>query len=233
MTEGKAEAQGEVQRFTLHQRIQHVLLFIPFFLLVITGFPLKFPNEWWSQPLVNLVGGWEMRGLIHRASGIFIVGLGIYHGLWYVVVERNPKKIVPRRQDVRDFVQHLKWLVGRAEKPRYGRYSWVEKFEYWGAGIGMVIMGTSGLVMMFPDWAFNTFPLATYQVLWIVHSNWALFDTLVILIWHMGNVHFTVKNFPMDRSWIDGKISLKKLREEHPLEYEETTKKESEADASN
>ena len=113
MTKGTGGETGEVERFTLHQRVQHVLLFIPFFLLVLTGFPLKFPNEWWAQPAIDLVGGWEMRGLIHRASGLFIIGLGVYHGLWYVVVDRSPKKILPRKQDAKDFLQHLKWLVGR------------------------------------------------------------------------------------------------------------------------
>jgi formate dehydrogenase gamma subunit len=222
----RESGEREYERFTLHQRVQHILLFVPFFLLVITGFPLKYPNEWWATPLINLVGGWEMRGIIHRASGLFIIGLGIYHGLFYIIVDRNPKAILPQRQDFRDFVQHMKWLVGKAKRPRYGRYSWKEKFEYWGAGLGMAIMGSTGVVMMFPDWAFNTFPLATYQVLWLVHSNWALFDTLVILIWHMGNVHFTVKHFPMDRSWISGKIPERRMKEDHPLEYEEMMKLE-------
>ncbi len=220
--------EEEVVRFDRNQRIQHVLLFVPFFLLVITGFPLKYPNAWWAPPLIDLVGGFEMRGLIHRASGLFIIGLGIYHGLYYLVIDRNPKAILPGRQDFRDFVQHMKWLVGRATKPRYGRYTWKEKFEYWGAGIGMVIMGTTGLVMMFPDWAFNTLPLALYQILWLIHSNWALFDTLVILIWHMGNVHFAVQHFPMDRSWISGRISLRRMKEDHPREYEEMIQKKEE-----
>jgi hypothetical protein len=36
----------------------------------------------------------------------------------------------------------------------------------------------------------------------------------------------------MDRSWISGKISLERMKEEHPLEYEERQKKEREANAS-
>ena len=43
---------------------------------------------------------------------------------------------------------------------------------------------------------------------------------LVIVIWHLYDIHLR-DAFPMDWSWINGRISVEQLKKEHPLEYEE------------
>jgi hypothetical protein len=53
------------------------------------------------------------------------------------------------------------------------------------------------------------------------HSDEALLATLAIIIWHFYNVHFNPDNFPMSLTWWHGKISVKKMIEHHPLEYEQ------------
>ena len=44
-------------RFSVHQRIQHVVLFSSVLLLAMTGFPLRHAEESWARPLYDFFGG--------------------------------------------------------------------------------------------------------------------------------------------------------------------------------
>jgi formate dehydrogenase gamma subunit len=208
-------------RFTLNQRLQHLILLVTFIVLVVTGLPLKYNESEISQAIVNAMGGWQIRSIIHRIAGVVLVALGIYHVIMYLVINRSPKKILPRKQDFKDFVQHVKHLFGRAERPKYGRYSWKEKFDYWGAFWGMVLMGVTGIIMMYPNEVGTMIGVGWVEVAWIAHSEEAILATLAIFVWHMWNVHFNPRTFPMNKVWITGKMSMKEMKEEHPKEYEE------------
>ena len=48
----------------------------------------------------------------------------------------------------------------------------------------------------------------------------AVIATLAIVVWHFYNVHFNPSRFPGTLLWWHGKISLKEMKEEHPIEYE-------------
>lgn len=218
------------QRFTLSQRLQHVILIVTLFLLVITGFPLKYAESDISQAIVNFMGGWEMRGIIHRIAGISMGLLGLYHIVEYLAVRRKSKKMLPRLQDLKDFGQYLKHLVGKADHPRYDRYSWKEKFEYWAIVWGLIIMGATGVMMMYPQVSTNLFGSSGWvEVAWIAHSFEAMLAVLAIVIWHFWSVHLNPKKFPMNKVWLNGKLSEKEMKEEHPLEYDEIIRAEDEA----
>ena len=51
-------------------RIAHVCLMISFFVLVWTGFALKYPESWWAAPLLAFEGTFGFRGWLHRAAAI-------------------------------------------------------------------------------------------------------------------------------------------------------------------
>ncbi len=220
----KKKGMRYFQRFTLNQRLQHLTMIVTFIILAITGFPLKYADSEISQAIVEAMGGWEMRAHIHHIAGFvlaFLV-LGLYHVVMYLVVDRKKKKILPTKKDFKDFWQHMKSLFGKAERPKYDRFSWKEKFDYWAAFWGMCLMGVSGFIMMYPDVAEQIFgSYGWVEVAWIAHSEESLLALLAIAIWHMWNVHFTPKHVPMNKTWITGKLSEKQMKDEHPLEYDE------------
>ncbi len=97
----------------------------------------------------------------------------------------------------------------------------MEKFDYWAVYWGMVVMITSGYILWFKDVTINQFGKFVFDIGREAHSDEALLATLAIVIWHFYNVHFNPHKFPGSLTWLNGKITLREFKEEHPLEYEE------------
>jgi cytochrome b subunit of formate dehydrogenase len=96
----------------------------------------------------------------------------------------------------------------------------VEKFDYWAVYWGIVIMVGSGLLLWSPELAMRYLPKYALDIAQAVHSDEALLAAAAIIIWHFYNVHFNPECFPMNWAWLTGRISRKRMRKHHPLEYE-------------
>jgi formate dehydrogenase gamma subunit len=212
-------------RLTLLQRIQHVALFTSFFTLVFTGVPLLFHDAPFIDKLFFFPSSFWLRGIVHRMAGLALMGVGIFQ-IGYVILSRQGnsdfQKIIPMPQDARDAVYLFLYNLGvREEKPKFGKYNFIEKFEYWALVWGVFIMALTGLLLWFQEASIALFPIWMLDIVRIVHGWEAILAFLAIIIWHMYNVHLNPEVFPMSKVWINGKISKKDLRGHHPLEYEE------------
>jgi cytochrome b subunit of formate dehydrogenase len=129
--------------------------------------------------------------------------------------------MLPRYEDVKEAVLNVLYLAGvRAEGPRFDRFSYIEKVEYWALIWGSAVMITTGLMLWFENLTLRFFPLWAVDLLTLIHYYEAWLATLAILIWHFYFVIFNPDVYPMNWSWITGKISEDMLRREHPCEYE-------------
>jgi formate dehydrogenase gamma subunit len=210
------------KRFTLNQRIQHIIFFTTFILLAYTGFPLKFPDEWWAKWMIASVGGFDNRTLIHHYSGLLMIGVSVYHVIFHLLLEKPRIDVLFNLKDLKDFIQQMRYYLWLSdEHPKFGRYTWKQKFEYFGGGFGAAVMGTTGLIMWFPFDAMKLFPLGVVQIAILFHTWEAVLASLAIFIGHFYDEHFG--KFP-NLSWITGNISEEEMRHEHPLEYEEAMK---------
>jgi cytochrome b subunit of formate dehydrogenase len=108
----------------------------------------------------------------------------------------------------------------RDDPPRYDRFSYVEKFDYWAVYWGMVVMILSGLVLWFEDASLALLPKYFLDIAHEAHSDEALLATLAIIVWHFYNAHFNPDRFPMSWSWWHGKISQEEMKHHHAVEYE-------------
>lgn len=219
------EEGEEIERFSITFRIQHIVLFTSCIILIISGLPLKFPNTAWAAKFFHVLGGVTASGLIHRVGAVGLICVGIFHML-YVSLTRegrhNFRELFPLPRDVVDVFRNVIYFLGRAKSgARFGRFSYIEKFDYWAVYWGMVVMITSGLMLWFQDNAMAIFPKFFIDMAHEAHSDEALLATLAIIIWHFYNVHFNPDNFPMSWTWLNGKISKAKMIHHHPLEYEE------------
>jgi len=162
----KTEAEAEpvmFQRFDPIVRQMHFVLILSFFGLAITGMTLKFSYMPWALWLSRLLGGFSAMGTIHRFCAVVMVLLFAIH--LAVIVQRKRKtktswkemllgasSLVPNWSDAREFVQTMKWFLGRGPRPHYGQWTYWEKFDYFAVFWGVAIIGSTGVMLWFPEW---------------------------------------------------------------------------------
>ncbi len=205
-----------IVRMDRNQRIQHLVLLLSFFMLVVTGFALKYPESW----LAHLPGMREgARGIVHRLAAVTMTGIGVYH-LMYLILTRDGRRLVtdllPGWADARDAFQNLYFhLTGRGPKPEFPRFTYAEKAEYWALVWGIIVMVLTGMVL----WAKVSFghwlPRWWLDAATAIHFYEAVLATLAIIVWHFYQVIFDPEVYPMNLAWWHGKMPLHRYQEEH------------------
>lgn len=216
----------EITRFDVHQIVQHAMLMVSFILLVITGLPMKFNtlavSEWW----VGLWGGIGSVRSIHHTAAYVMVLVCVYHLVYilYSVVVRKkpfPVEMIPNIHDFITFGQEMLYFIGiRKETPRFDRFNWREKFDYWAIFWGIPVMAGSGFILMFPVLATRYLPGWVVPVAFTAHSHEAMLATIWIFMVHIFFNHFSPSVFPLNKSIFTGKVPGERYQHEHPLEYE-------------
>lgn len=209
-----------VVRFTVAARVQHIVLIVSFMVLIVTGLPV----------LVAGAGGWAMQGLftlrtlLHHIAGVVLIGLGVYHTFWISFTEEGRREfgsVLPRVEDARDLVHFLKYQFGKVDAPPpFDKYDPFEKFEYLAVVWGSLVMVITGLMMWFFEITLQVFPKWTYDLVRLIHGYEAILAFLAVILGHLYNVHLKPGVWPMNRVWLDGRMTAKELREHHPREYE-------------
>lgn len=212
-------------RLTVHERLQHAGLVISFTLLVITGFMLRYPEAWWVVGLRRLSAhAFEWRGLIHRIAGVVLVGGTCWHAGYLAFTARGRalfRDLLPRWNDVTDPWKVLKYNLGLApEKPKFGRFSYIEKVEYWALVWGTFVMAVTGAILWFENTSIGLVTKLGFDISRTVHFYEAVLATLAIIVWHFYFVIFNPDVYPMNLAWLTGHMSEKEMLDEHPLELE-------------
>jgi cytochrome b subunit of formate dehydrogenase len=226
-----SEAQTEIIRFDVHQRIQHAFLMVTFILLALTGLPLKFHDVGVAQGIMALLGGADNARLIHHISAYIMVIDCAYHLLYigistFILKRPFPFKMVPSIQDGRNIIHEISYFLGiKKDRPRLDRFSWKEKFDYWAIFWGMPVIGTSGFILMYPVFTSQYLPDWGLTVAYIAHSDEAMLAVLWIAIVHMVFAHLAPHVFPMDKVMFTGKLAEDRYEEERPVEYEREFKR--------
>ena len=229
MTMARSRARVAIQsvvRFDEHQRIQHVLMMSSFITLALTGLPQKFSDLSVSQWWVSTLGGLEMVRIIHRTAGIIMLSDCMYH-LAYLVYRMGfqgrmgPLRMLPTPKDGIDMAQTIFYFLGLQErKPKFDRFNYIEKFDYWAVFWGIAMIGTSGLLLMFPVLATQLLPGQVLPIAITIHSDEAILAVGWILIVHMFNVHLAPWVFPFSPAIFTGKMTAHQCAEDHPLEWQ-------------
>jgi cytochrome b subunit of formate dehydrogenase len=210
------------ERMVRSERIQHALLLSSFFTLVYTGFALKFPEAIPFAWLARLERGYAWRSLIHRTAAVVMVATCLAH-LVYLFTRRGRgllRDLLPRPRDLTDSVQNLLYLAGlRRTPPAFDRFGYVEKAEYWALVWGTVVMTATGLVLWFENQSLQWLPKWMLDLATLIHyyESWLAF--LAIVVWHLYMVIMNPDVYPMNLTWITGRIADGALQHEHPLEW--------------
>ena len=221
-----AGAEGpDIARFDLHQRIQHILMFTSFTVLAATGLPQKFHEFGPSQWLIASLGGIEMTQTIHHIAAFVMLFDCLYHGLYIVrgVLQKkdiNPFRMIPTPKDFADAIQMFLYFLGvSTRKPKFDRYSYLEKFDYWAVFWGIFIIGGSGIVLLFPVQITKLLPGQIVPVALAAHSDEAVLAVGWIFLVHLFYAHLAPAIFPFNTSIFTGRVPRERYKEEHPLDY--------------
>ena len=214
-----------IWRFTLFHRVTHGVVIVSFFLLVLTGLPLRYSGTIWAPPLIRLFGGVESAGLLHRIGAVLTFGYFGAHLLWILIrvirAERKlslfwgPDSLVPQPRDVVDFYKQVRWYLGKGPPPRFPRFSYMEKFDYFAVFWGVFIIGGSGLLLWFPEFFSQWFPGWVFNVAMVIHSDEALLASGFIFTIHFFNVNLRPDKFPLDAVMFHGRATEEYMWEEH------------------
>ena len=212
-------------RMTVNERIQHVSLLVSFFVLVFTGFMLRFPDAWWVVLVRSLSDSvFDARGIIHRVAGVVMIAASVYH-VWYLAFTARGRRLfldlLPRLSDLTDAIGVLKYNFGLSKiKPKFDRFSYIEKSEYWALVWGNIVMGATGFIMWFDNYFMGILTKLGWDVARTVHYYEAWLAFLAILVWHIYFVIFNPDAYPMNLAWLKGTLSEEEMADEHALELE-------------
>ncbi|HBY63379.1 MAG TPA: hypothetical protein DEH78_26445 [Solibacterales bacterium] len=191
------------------ERVQHALLATSFFVLVWTGFALKYPDAWWARPLLAWESTWPVRGTVHRIAAAVMVGVSVMHVVALIVsrpLRRHWMDLFPKASDVKEGVLMLLYNVGLLKaKPKVSPHSYIEKVEYWAVVWGTAVMAATGFILWFNNWALRYLPKQWIDFSTTVHFYEALLATLSIVVWHFYTVIFDPEVYPMDPAWLTGR----------------------------
>ncbi len=215
--------QETVVRFTVTERLEHLGSMVTFILLVVTGLPQTRPDLSVANSIIGFFGGIAGTRLVHRVVGFAFVALLLTHvarAVTRAVRARRLPVMVPTRKDFEDVIQAFRHFLLREPAPKAGKFDASEKFEYWGLFAGGLVMSATGVILVFPELISQILPGIVVAAGRVMHGLEATFAVLVVTLWHAYGVIFRPEVFPLDTTIFTGKMTVERLRHEHPLEYE-------------
>ncbi len=228
-----------MSRLTVHERFQHWVLVGSFFLLVLSGLPMKFSDSEALGALVQQVGGLGNMRVAHRIAAAIISITFAYHVGYLVVCARSyygrlraeaPNRsslaiaanvvwdwpLVIHPNDVLQYIQTIMYLFGlRKHRPLQGRYHFAQKFEYLAVFWGMAVIGLSGAMLWREDLASEYLGGRALNFAYIIHSYEAFLALIYVVVVHFFAVMFSPSVFPLNLGSLTGDMPPTELGEAH------------------
>ena len=184
-----------------------------------------FSETFWGRGLANLFGGYSNTLQIHRIAGlVLLAGLALH--LLYLLTRIDwkgflrsllgPETLVFQLIDVKGFIGHLGWVFGINKLPRFDRWSWWEKFDYWAVWWGLMIVGITGLMLYDPVLTSDYMPGWMLNVALWVHRIEAVLAMGYTFVIHFTVEHWRPGSFPFNAAMFDGTMDLEEAKHEHP-----------------
>jgi formate dehydrogenase gamma subunit len=222
MTGNTTTQEKRIRRFSTPRIAEHWLAMLTFGILVATGLAQSFFSLDISRWIITKLGGIDTIRLLHRSTGVVFVVATLSHvviAATGVVLRRWQPSMVITISDFMDAIHDIRYYLGMENSPATcDRYTYKQKFEYWGILTGGLLMMSTGLILWFPVLVTRFFPGELIPVAKALHSNEALVIVLLIAVWHIYNAIFSPEVFPLDTSIFTGYISRERMIHEHPIE---------------
>jgi cytochrome b subunit of formate dehydrogenase len=215
----REKGEARVRRFSRFESIEHLLLLSSFFLLVFTGFALKYPEAGWVRLTETMGLNETLRGILHRTFAVIMIVVSVAHAGFLVGSRRGRRDLAalrPTIRDVADFWNNMAfYLRKKPHPPAFPRFDYTEKAEYLALIWGTVVMVFTGFVLWFPIYFTRFFPGWIVEVSEVVHFYEAWLAFLAIIIWHFFYVIYGPEASPMNVTWVDGMTTVRHALHKH------------------
>ncbi len=212
----------------------HLFVVTSFLALALTGLPLKFNYTSWGKALMDLLGGISTAGLIHRIGAIVTFGyffITLVMSIRFLFSKKNskqpffkrlfgPDSLFINKKDISDIKAMFRWFFFRGPKPSFERWTYWEKFDFLAVFWGVAIIGSSGLVLWFPEFFSYFLPGWIFNMATIIHSDEALLAVGFIFTVHFFNTHLRAEKFPMDFVIFNGQVTEKEMVHERGEQWQ-------------
>ena len=227
----KSDPLGDLPRYSYHIVIQHFLTFVTFLVLAATGLTLHFADLWWAPIIMKLFGGIDMARVIHRIAAFIMVAASIYHiftivgGTLYKIMKKKfdfRRTQIPSLKDAQDIVHDIKYFIGKEKnRPKMEKFMYKQKLHYIAILWGTFVLVAAGTTLLFPEILATIWPNPRFaqDLARLMHADEAIMAITVIVFWHWSNVHLVPGRFPLQWSFLTGRITREHQIEEHFLEY--------------
>lgn len=225
-------AEGKYyQRFAGVWRLAHLVFALSLMTLSLTGMAVFYARTEWAETLMQFLGGPRNAALIHRCAAVLILSIFLAQ-LAYFVVKLAPQwrtfkwfghtSLVPSLQDLKDIIAQFKWFFGKGPRPQFGRWNYLERFDYWAPFWGLTIVGGSGIMLWFKEVTASVWPGWIFNVAALAHGEEAFLAIVFLFTVHFFNNHFRPDKLPPpDVVMFTGAVPLEEFKREHTLEYNE------------
>lgn len=227
----KSDPLGDLPRYSVHIVIQHFLTFITFLILAATGLTLHFASLWWAPIVMKLFGGTDTARLIHRIAAALMIIASVYHlmtivgGTLYKILKKNfdiKRTQIPLLKDAQDIVHDFKYFLGKEQqRPKMYKFMYKQKLHYIAILWGTFVLVAAGTTLLFPETMATIWPNPRFgqDLARLMHADEAIMAITVVVFWHWSNVHLVPGRFPLQWSFLTGRITREHQIEEHFLEY--------------
>lgn len=221
-----AESIIRIKRFNGLERFFHFFLILTFLIQTATGFGRVFVTTYWGERMVVFFGGYQAVTTLHIQVGIVMIIGFVIHTIYILTRIRwqnflqsvfGPDSLVPNLNDARNIGQQMLYFIGRRPPPRFDRWTYWEKFDYWAVYWGMPLLAITGLMTAYPLVTSQYFPGWFLNIAALLHRAEAVLAAAYIFIVHFFIGHLRPYSFPMNEAMFSGSIPLEEAQEEKPL----------------
>jgi cytochrome b subunit of formate dehydrogenase len=127
--------------------------------------------------------------------------------------------MLPQPKDAADCFWTLRSYLGLSSSwPKFKRFTYAEKAEYWALVWGVVVMAATGVALWAKVAVGHLLPRWWLDVATAIHFYEAVLASLAIVVWHFYQVFLDPGVYPMNWAWWDGKMTRHHYEEEHGLD---------------
>ncbi len=227
----KSDPLGDLPRYSVHIVVQHFLIFTTFLVLAATGLTLHFSFATWAPYVIAFFGGPDIARIVHQIAAMLMIFASMYHVVTItsgVIQQIYHKKFeirrtqIPLPKDLFDLIHDVKYFLGmESNRPKMEKFMYKQKLHYLAIIWGTCVLITAGTTLLFPETMAKIWPSPAFfqDLARLMHADEAIMAVIVIVFWHWTNVHLVPGRFPIQWTFLTGKITREHQIEEHFLEY--------------